>query len=125
MQIWQTNGRWFQLFKYVGDRFQNERGKFVTTKGDNIIVDKRQNGWASRWNVRYVKDEQTYQTGEWHPSGFYCGRKFNLISKKDGRYMSEISSKALVKMRNNKPYQQWEFHCRSESLITRGNQNLG
>jgi len=21
MQIWKTNGRWFQMFKYVGDRF--------------------------------------------------------------------------------------------------------
>jgi hypothetical protein len=42
MQIWKTNARWFQLFRYVSnDRFQNERGMFVGVQNkDNIVVTK-------------------------------------------------------------------------------------
>lgn len=39
MQIWKTNGRWFQMFKYQGDTFRNERGKYVSVKNkENIVV---------------------------------------------------------------------------------------
>jgi hypothetical protein len=56
MQIWKTNGRWFQMFKYVGgDKFQNERGMFVGVQNkENIVVTKNV---QTRWNVRYVKNE--------------------------------------------------------------------
>jgi hypothetical protein len=85
MQIWKTNRRWFQMFKYVGDKFINERGMYVGVQNsENIVVQKQSpNNW-SRWNVRYVKDEQTYQTGEYHPKyGFYCNRPFYIVSKRD------------------------------------------
>jgi hypothetical protein len=46
------------MFKYVGDRFQNERGMFVGVQNkENVVVTKNV---QHRWNVRYVKDEQTY-----------------------------------------------------------------
>jgi hypothetical protein len=58
MQIWKTNGRWFQMFKYVGDKFMNERGKQVGVQNkDNLVVENRSNNMSARWNVRYVKDE--------------------------------------------------------------------
>lgn len=87
MQIWKTNARWFQMFKYVGgDKFQNERGMYVGVQNkENIVVTKNV---QTRWNVRYVKNEQTYQTGEYHPKyGFYCNRDFYIVSKRDGRYL--------------------------------------
>jgi hypothetical protein len=48
---------------------------------ENIVVTKNV---QHRWNVRYVKDESTYQTGEYHPGyGFYCNRDFFVVSKRD------------------------------------------
>lgn len=66
------------MFRYSGDQFINERGQYVVTQNkDNITVSKSiPNNW-SRWNVRYVKDEQNYADGEYHPYyGVYCGRRF-------------------------------------------------
>lgn len=61
MQIWKTNGRWFQMFKFVGDKFMNERGMYVGVQNkENIVVQKGFGNWCSTWNVRYVKNEQTY-----------------------------------------------------------------
>jgi hypothetical protein len=99
MQVWKTNGRWFQMFRYTGDKFQNERGMFVNVQNkDNIVVTK---GGSERWNVRYVKDEQNYTTGEYHPGyGFYCNRDFYIVSKRDGRYLQTVSSNVLTKTRN-------------------------
>jgi hypothetical protein len=98
MQIWKTNGRWFQMFKYVGDKFQNERGNWVGVQNkENIVVSNVQH----RWNVRYVKDEQFYQTGEYHPRyGFYCNRDFYIVSKRDQRYLQSVGSKVVTKTRN-------------------------
>jgi hypothetical protein len=97
------------MFKYVGDRFQNERGQYVSVQNkENIVVQKNQNGWDSRWNVRYVKDEQTYLTGEFHPRfGFYCNRDFYIVSKRDGRYLESVSGKALTKVKNGNKGQTW------------------
>jgi hypothetical protein len=119
MQIWKTNNRWFQMFKYVGDRFQNERGQFVSVQNkDNIGVQKSANGWLSRWNVRYVKDEQNYIDGEFHPRyGFYCNRPFFIVSKKDSRYLESISAKVVTKTRNGHTYQNWRFNCKTETMM--------
>jgi hypothetical protein len=39
MQIWKTNARWFQLFRYSGDKFINERGQVVGAQSnDNLIT---------------------------------------------------------------------------------------
>jgi hypothetical protein len=77
------------MFKYVGDRLQNERGLYVGVQNkENVVVEKSTNSSWQRWNVRYVKDEQTYQTGEFHPKyGFYCNRQFYIVSKRDGKYL--------------------------------------
>jgi hypothetical protein len=46
------------MFKYVGDKFMNERGKQVGVQNkDNLVVENRSNNMSARWNVRYVKDE--------------------------------------------------------------------
>jgi hypothetical protein len=58
-----------------------------------------------------VKDEQTYQTGEYHPGyGFYCQRDFYIVSKRDGRYLeggNETGRKVLIKTRNGHRGQKW------------------
>jgi hypothetical protein len=124
MQIWKTNGRWFQMFKFVGDKFMNERGKQVGVQNkENIVVENRSNNWWARWNVRYVKDEQFYQTGEYHSKyGFYCGRKFYIVSKRDGRYLESVGSQVKTKLRNGHKEQQWEFNCKMEAIVTKSNQ---
>jgi hypothetical protein len=98
MQIWKTNQRWFQMFKLVSDTIRNERGKYVAVQNENIVVQAKNNNSWSRWNVRYVKDEQTYQPGEYHPTfGFYCNREFYIVSKRDGKYLSSVGRQVLIK----------------------------
>jgi hypothetical protein len=94
------------MFKYVGDKFQNERGMYVSVQNkENIVVTKNV---SERWNVRYVKNEQSYQTGEYHPGyGFYCNRDFFIVSKRDQRYLQSIGSKAMTKTRNGQATQKW------------------
>jgi hypothetical protein len=90
------------MFKLSGDRIMNERGPYVAVQNkENVVVQKSANGFCSRWNIRYVKDMQTYQTGEFHPKyGFYCNRKMYIVSKRDGRYLQSVGSKVLTKTRN-------------------------
>jgi hypothetical protein len=58
---------------------------------DNIVTIKTVSNAWSRWNVRYVRDEQTYQTGEYHPGyGFYCNRNFHIVSQRGGKYLDSI-----------------------------------
>jgi hypothetical protein len=112
MQIWKTNGRWFQMFKFVGDKFVNERGMHVTVQNkDNVIVQKNFDNTYSRWNVRYVKDEQRYLTGEYHPGfGFYCNRDFYIVSKSYGKYLeggNKTGNKVMLKTSNGHKGQKW------------------
>jgi hypothetical protein len=100
------------MFRYTSDTFQNERGQYVSVQNkENIVVEKKINGWSSRWNVRYVKDEQTYQTGEYHPKyGFYCNRQFYIVSKRDGKYLeggNAVGRKAMIKVSNGHTGQKW------------------
>ena len=68
------------MFKYEGDRIVNVRGQYVGVQNkENIVVMKKITDNWSRWNIRYVKDEQNYAVGEYHPGyGFYCGRPFYI-----------------------------------------------
>jgi hypothetical protein len=126
MQIWKTNGRWFQMFKLVGDRIQNERGQFVGVQNSsNVVVGKSTpNNWW-RWNVSYARNEQTYQTGEYHPGyGLYCNKAFHIVSKRDGRYLEATMTGArnvLVKTRNSNKGQQWTFNCNAEVITAATN----
>lgn len=89
MQLHNTNGRWFQMFRLEGDRIYNERRQQVgVANGDNVVIENRSNRMEARWDIKYVKDEQFYKDGEYHSRyGFYCGRKFYIASKRDGRYL--------------------------------------
>jgi len=126
MQIWKTNNRWFQMFKLVGDRIQNERGQFIGSKGsgkggDPLYLNKQASNSCFRWNVRYVKNEQTYQKGEFHDRyGFYCHREFYMVSERDGRYLQYLSSPHFVatKTRNGFAQQKWRFSCKAEMIYS-------
>lgn len=123
MQIWKTNGRWFQMFKYVGDKFMNERGMYVGVQNkENIVTMKSVNNSWSRWNVRYVKDEQNYQTGEFHPGyGLVCNKSFYIVSQRGGRYLDSVDSKAVIKTRNGRSSQQWKFDCNKLAIVDNRN----
>jgi hypothetical protein len=107
------------MFKYQGDRIVNVRGQFVGVQNkENIVVMKMITDNWSRWNIRYVKDEQNYQVGEYHPGyGFYCGRQFYIQSKRDGRYLEHINNSAVVtKTPNGREEQKWSFNCVAEAI---------
>lgn len=106
------------MFRYVSDTFQNERGQYVSVENQqNIIVQKSIGNSWSRWNVRYVKDENTYKPGEFHPTyGFYCDRAFIIKSKRDGRVLEQVEDKALTKVQNGRTDQHFYFHCLPEVL---------
>lgn len=89
------------MFRYIGDKFQNENGQWVVVQNkDNVGVQKNSSGYT-QWNVRYVKDEQRYTDGEFHPKyGVYCNRPFFIVSKRDGRYLQSVSYQAMTKTRN-------------------------
>jgi hypothetical protein len=108
------------MFRYTGDTFRNERGKYVSVQNkENIVVRTNNNDSWSRWNVRYVKDEETYQPGEFHPRyGFYCNRDFYIVSKKDQRYLSYVSRQVMIKVRNGQKGQKWQFNCKSETIVS-------
>jgi hypothetical protein len=107
MQIYKTNNRWFQMFKLVGDRIQNERGQFVGAKGsgkggDPLFLSKRASNSCFNWNIRYVKNEQTYLKGEFHDRyGFYCDREFYIVSERDGRYLQHLPSRIVATKTRN------------------------
>jgi len=129
MQIWKTSTRWFQMFKLAGDRIRNERGQYVAVQNkENVVVQKSSNGFCSRWNVKYVKDEQNYKDGEFHPKyGFICNKQFYIISKRDQRHLESfrhIGGKVVTKIRNGKNVQKWTFNCDMEALVMSGNQVL-
>ena len=60
LQIWNTNSRWFQLFRLKGQHIVNERGKCLDVHGGydhenrNVIVYNKHNGANQRWKIRYV-----------------------------------------------------------------------
>ena len=112
MQIWKTSTRWYQMFKLAGDKIKNERGQYVAVQNkENVVVQKSANGFCSRWNVKYVKDEQNYKTGEFHPKyGFICGKEFYIISKRDQRQLESfknVGGKVVTKIRNGNSVQKW------------------
>lgn len=77
---------------------------------------------SQNWNVRYVKNEQTYQTGEYHPRyGFYCNRQFYIVSKRDGRHLQQISNQVQTKTRNGLATQKWSFNCKAEAIFEGSN----
>lgn len=55
LQIWKTNARWFQLFRYQSAKFVNEKGWVVfAAKNDNVQVTKDENSNYVKWDIKYV-----------------------------------------------------------------------
>lgn len=65
MQVWKTNGRWFQIFKYETDYFVNVKSKQVLevsdgldVEGQKVVVGDKAYTIAQKWSVIYVEDAE-------------------------------------------------------------------
>lgn len=64
LQIWNTNGRWFEIFRIKKEMIVNERGKVIDVaggedkEGANIIVWKMHNYKNQQWKIVYVDEDK-------------------------------------------------------------------
>jgi len=97
MQIWSTNGAWFQHFKYQDLTFKNERGKVLEVaygadaEGQNAQVGNFNGGMGQRWKVIYLdeagKDETTKHSKHF---GFDSNRPFYIVSRLPNRRVIDL-----------------------------------
>lgn len=93
LQIWRTNGNWFQQFRLVGQNIVNVRnGKVLDVAsnrdadGQNILAWARHDGLNQRWKIVYtdtIKKEEP-AAGLDKNSGIYRNRPFYITSKMGG-----------------------------------------
>jgi hypothetical protein len=123
MQIWKTNSRWFQLFKFKGGKIVNERGLVVGATGDNLVVVADTNSKTVQWKIIYVDTARHYIKGEFHPRfGLYVQRYFYIISSlRSGRYLDIIGRDVVIKTPNGRKTQVWYFDAKSETIRSKSN----
>lgn len=120
LQIWNTNSRWFQLFKYDNGYLVNiKNGKVVDiaygkdTEGQNVIVYKKTQGLGQQFDIKYLDSlKPALSYGDWHPEfGFYCNKEFSITTNAgSGRYIDIVNGNSLViKTRRSSKTQKWYF----------------
>jgi hypothetical protein len=120
MQIWSTNSRWWQLFKYSGSNFVNfqnaNRILHTSTKdieGQPVIVAKPMGGVNQKWNVVYLdKGPKTETKGLNEEFGFHINRPFYLVSELPFNRVAEMlggTQVVLKRWRKNTRQQQFFF----------------
>jgi hypothetical protein len=88
LQVWKTNARWFQLFRYQGGYLINEKGKVMDVHGNkdqenrNIIVWNKHKGMNQQWDIIYADDmEAEPKKGDLNKDfGMYVERPFHIVS---------------------------------------------
>lgn len=88
MQVWYTNSRWFQLFRYKDEFIVNTRGLVFDVSGNHdrenqrVIVHSKHGGLNQRWTIMYVDDmtpdpKKGEEVKEW---GLSVYRPFHIVS---------------------------------------------
>lgn len=125
LQIWNTNARWFQLFRYRGAHIINERGKVLDVHGGvdaenrNIIVWNKHNGLNQQWDIRYVDEMRPEpKKGELNTDfGFFVERPFHIVSEmRSHRYLDMLGRNLVIKTSNGKTSQVFWFDQRSKTI---------
>jgi len=132
LQIWKTNARWFQLFRYQNSYIFNERGKHVEVQSNrdvenqNVALGNKNGGLNQQWEVVYA-DELVieYKKGELNPDfGLYVEREFSVLTKmQSGRYMDVINHSVVIKTRNGNSSQKWYFDQKTKTVKSVMNKN--
>jgi len=86
LQVYNTNGKWFQIFKYTNGNIinaQNQKAMDVAgakdNEGQNVLMWKLHNGNNQRWKILYV-DEAGDKVAEGLDKdfGFHINRPFYI-----------------------------------------------
>jgi hypothetical protein len=129
LQIWTTNGRWFEVFRMKREMIVNERGKVLDVaggedkEGANIIVWKMHNYKNQQWKIVYVdEDKPEPKKGELNSEfGLYVEREFHIVSNlKSGRYLDLIGNDMVLKTPNGFPSQKWFFDQKTKTIKSVG-----
>jgi hypothetical protein len=129
LQIWTTNGRWFEVFRIKKEMIVNERGKVLDVaggedkEGANIIVWKMHNYKNQQWKIVYVdEDKPEPKKGELNSEfGLYVEREFHIVSNlKSGRYLDLIGNDMVLKTPNGFDSQKWFFDQKTKTIKSVG-----
>jgi hypothetical protein len=127
LQIWNTNARWFQLFKYDNGAIVNiKNGKAMDVSGNhdrenqNVVMFKRHNALNQQWDIVYLDAlEAPLKDGEWWAEfGMYVGKEFSLVSKMPSqRYLDVRENNVVINKRSGRKTQKWIFDYNSRTII--------
>lgn len=127
LQIWNTNARWFQLFKYDNGSIVNIKdGRAMDVSGNkdrdgqNVIMFKRHNALNQQWDIVYLDAlEPPLKDGEWWADwGMYVGKEFSIVSKMPSqRYLDVRENNVVINARSNRKTQKWVFDYTSRTII--------
>ena len=128
LQIWTTNGRWFQMFRLKGNNIVNEHGKVFNVQGNadkegqNINIWTLNNGKHQQWNIIYADEDKEPEpekpVDEW---GVDEGRPFYVKSGlPTGRYIDIVGSSLLIKVPNGMESQKFMLDKKSKKIRALG-----
>lgn len=104
MQIWRTNGNWFQQFRLIGMTIMNvKNGKVLDVAanrdadGQNVLAYARHDGLNQRWKIVYLDEiKPEPASGLDKEAGLYRNRPFLITSKMGGKRVVTIKGNDLI-----------------------------
>lgn len=127
MQIYETNARWFQLFKVEGDLIVSERGLALDVEGGldaegaNIRVWNKNGKDAQKWEIAYIDAMKPEPVkGEMNTEfGLFVEREFYIVSQMASRrYLDIINGALAIKTPNGRDSQRWYFDQWTKTIKT-------
>jgi hypothetical protein len=118
LQLWNTNGQWFQVFKYQQNYIFNTRDQRCLTVGQNsdsegqdVIVQKKTFQISQKWNIIYVDQaEDNKTTGIYRPYEIHLGRPFIIRSRMPmQRVITVVNGRNIVIRTHNRAAQNQIF----------------
>lgn len=125
LQIWNANGRWWQMFKLKGENIVNIQGKALDVAGgkdaenQNVMVWALHNRRSQRWSILFVDDDKPEpKKGELNKEfGLYVEREFHLATGlPSGRFLGLAGRNMVIQAANGKYTQRWFFDQRTKTI---------
>jgi hypothetical protein len=134
MQVWKTNGGWFQQFKWSQNYFVNIQDDRVLTVKDNkdvegqdVIVWKKTFSINQKWRIQYVDDaEDAKTTGLYTPYQIHLGRAFVIRSRLPmQRVLTVVGGRNTVIQTHDRSNQNqiWFLDPRTKTIKSVGNKS--
>jgi hypothetical protein len=111
LQLWNTNGGWFQRFKFSQNYLKNvQDGRVIEiaggqdSEGQNVGVGKLTYQLCQKWSIDYVDEaEDRKTTGLYVPYQIYLGRAFIIRSRMPmQRVLTVVGNRNLVIRTHNR-----------------------